>query len=144
MRAAFVLAALAALLVCCDANVKAEGEHMRKLLEHASQLQGQRTEELYGSEPPLVTENTIEEAKKMHIGAPINGMHAAGPARPQAYKQHSRMVVHHGMMLEGEQPSAFANIPAWVHILTFLGAVGTISLMFYLTERMWDKRQQSG
>ena len=28
------------------------------------------------------------------------------------------------MMLEGEQPSAFANIPAWVHILTFLGAVG--------------------
>jgi len=32
--------------------------------------------------------------------------------------------MHHGMMLEGEQPSAFANIPAWVHILTFLGAVG--------------------
>ena len=34
------------------------------------------------------------------------------------------LVMHHGMMLEGEQPSAFANIPAWVHILTFLGAVG--------------------
>ena len=32
--------------------------------------------------------------------------------------------MHNGMMLEGEQPSAFANIPAWVHILTFLGAVG--------------------
>ncbi len=106
MRAGLALAVLAALLVCCRANVKAEGEQMRKLLEHASKLQGgQQTEELYGSEPPLVTEKTIEEAKRMHVGAPIDGVHAGShqAKRPMAHRKPGLMV-HHGMMLEGEQP----------------------------------------
>jgi len=139
MRAALVLAVLAVVLVSCDANIKADGEQMRKLLEHASQMEGQHVQQLYSSQPPLVTDQTIEEAKHMHIGAPIKGIHEQ--ARPKVVRK--PFAVHHGMMLEGEQPSAFANIPAYVHVLTFFGAVGTISLMFYLTERMWDKRQQS-
>ena len=145
MRAALALAALAAALTCCSANVRVEGEQRRHLLERTAQREGQRMQELY-AEPPLVTDKTIHEAEQMHIGAPIYGVHPAAAAHPAAAyaRKPAQMQVHHGMMLEGEMPSAFANIPWWVHILTFLGAVGTISLMFYLTERMWDKRQQSG
>ena len=89
MRASFFLAALATLLVCCHANMKVEGDQMRKLLEHSSKLEGQRMEELYNAEPPLVTEKTIQEAKHMHMGAPLNGMHAQYEQgkRPQAYRK---------------------------------------------------------
>jgi hypothetical protein len=41
---------------------------MRKLLEHSTQLDGQRTQQLADSEPPLVTEQSIEEARKMNFG----------------------------------------------------------------------------
>ena len=105
MRACLALAVLAGLLVCCRANVRAEGEQMRRLLEHASKLQGQQTEELYGSEQPLVTEKTIEEAKRMHMGAPLEGVHASSqPAKHPMANRKPGLMVHHGMMLEGEQP----------------------------------------
>jgi hypothetical protein len=111
---------------------------MRHLLEHRYLEEGevaQRVQSLK-SMPPLVTPESIEEAKRMHMGNPIAGH------QPQLA---SGMRTKHGVMLAGgERPSAFAGIPAYVFVLVFLGSVGSICVMFYLTERMWAKRQEAG
>ena len=60
--------------------MRVDGEQRRQLLAYSSRLEGQHVEDLYGAEPPLVTEHTIKEAENMHVGAPIYGVHPE-PAR---------------------------------------------------------------
>jgi hypothetical protein len=136
--ARIVYCAALALLVLGAAEANVAGDSMRHLLEHRYLEEGevaQRVQSLK-SMPPLVTPESIEEAKRMHMGNPIAGH------QPQLA---SGMRTKHGVMLAGgERPSAFAGIPAYVFVLVFLGSVGSICVMFYLTERMWAKRQEAG
>mmetsp|Transcript_54454 Transcript_54454/g.129351 ORF Transcript_54454/g.129351 Transcript_54454/m.129351 type:complete len:113 (-) Transcript_54454:203-541(-) len=111
---------------------------MRHLLQHRYMEEGEVAQHVQSlnSMPPLVTAQSIQEAKRMNMGNPIAAPHpklAAGmhlPTRAQA--------------LAANTPTAFAGIPSYVFVLVFFGSVGSICVMFYLTERMWAKRQESG
>ena len=104
------------------------------------------------AQPPLVTSKTIQEAQQMQLGAPLQAIpiqyipvqqiQAQAQQAPQAYHPAFKTPPK-ATILHDDKPSAFAGIPPWVFILTFLGSVAVIVLMFYLTERMWAKRQEN-
>eukprot|EP00292_Cryptomonas_paramecium_P019413 CAMPEP_0113667624 /NCGR_PEP_ID=MMETSP0038_2-20120614/3544_1 /TAXON_ID=2898 /ORGANISM="Cryptomonas paramecium" /LENGTH=119 /DNA_ID=CAMNT_0000583269 /DNA_START=8 /DNA_END=364 /DNA_ORIENTATION=- /assembly_acc=CAM_ASM_000170 len=90
--------------------------------------------------PPLVTAQSIAKAKQLYQGAPIQFQPGRVNAAPNghAYGGSSAKftIVKHSTIL-ADQPSAYAGIPPWVFVLTFLGSVGGIVVMFVIAERMW-------
>ena len=100
---------------------------------------------------PLVTARTIERAKQLSMGTPLKGIRVFVPegqtdqraVENQLAAQHIKIAPKGTMLEAAESTSAYANVPWWVFLLTFFGSIGTICAMFYITERMWDKRQQS-
>eukprot|EP00960_Hanusia_phi_P042792 755712-Hanusia_phi.AAC.1 len=100
---------------------------------------------------PLVTARTIERAKQMSMGTPLKGIRVFVPEEQGAQRavenqlaaQHIHVAPKHTMLEAAESTSAYANVPWWVFFLTFVGSIAAICTMFYVTERMWDKRQQS-
>lgn len=141
MRFHFSCLVAAALINFCSANVRTEG--MRHLMEH--RYEENPVFSKLAAQPPLVTAKSIQEAQAMHLGAPVGAIPIqyvpvqamAAQYRP-AFKTPPKATI-----LADDKPSAFAGIPPWVFILTFLGSVAVIILMFYLTERMWAKRQEN-
>uniref|UniRef100_A0A7S0EDV4 Uncharacterized protein n=1 Tax=Hanusia phi TaxID=3032 RepID=A0A7S0EDV4_9CRYP len=84
--------------------------------------------------PPLVTARSLATARNMHDGVPLDGIEWLRPAR-------NYIRVPPRRMLAAQKPSAFEGVPPWMFVLTFVGAVVGIILLFQLAERIWDKRQ---
>ena len=99
--------------------------------------------------PPLVTASSIAEAKKILKGTPIQlqpiqalpagvlqgSVPLIRPWSPAGASRIQASAPKHVYMLAESAPSAFAGIPPWVFILTFVGSVGAIVIMFYIAER---------
>ncbi|EKX40042.1 hypothetical protein GUITHDRAFT_113779 [Guillardia theta CCMP2712] len=85
--------------------------------------------------PPLVTARSFETARNMHAGVPLDGIEWLRPAEHFVKVPPRRM-------LAVQKPSAFEGVPPWMFLLTFVGAVVGIILLFQLAERIWDKRQE--
>mmetsp|Transcript_41924 Transcript_41924/g.104860 ORF Transcript_41924/g.104860 Transcript_41924/m.104860 type:complete len:147 (+) Transcript_41924:3-443(+) len=136
-----VVLVFALLATLSEANTNAGGQQLQQLEQHKYTEDGEWVE-LEGA--PLVTQASIQMAKRLNPGVPVQAL--GGPQPPQGI--HPRMVQQGprvtSLAPEGGNVSAFADVPPYVFVLTFVGSIACISILFYFAERMWAKRQESG